>query len=173
MEAFQSRSPESYCVMPLVLQKQKCLDISWTPTRCKSQGRCCFVFPGAYEVQVHVEGYSFSLIVREKEVPDKLEQVQQQVGELSCCTKHVLARKTIPQEMICSMLQSQAQLEEKTKAATPEYLEQVWQEGNLSENTQNQAGRGALGAVGWSCQECVEGHGPAGWLGVEGAPEIT
>lgn len=50
--------------------------------------------------------------------------------------------------MICLMLQSQAQLEEKTKAATPEYLEQVRQEGNLSENTQNQAGRGALGAVG-------------------------
>lgn len=69
---------------------------------------------------MHVEGYSFSLIVREKEVPDKLEQVQQQVGELSSSTKRVLARKTILQEMICSMLQSQTQLEERTKAATLE-----------------------------------------------------
>lgn len=91
---------------------------------------------GAYKVQVHVEGYSFSLIVKEKEMPDKLKQVQQQVGELSRSTKCVLARKTILQEMICSVLQRQAQLEERIKTTNPEYLDQVRLEGNLRENIQ-------------------------------------
>ena len=83
-----------------------------------------------------MEGYSFSLIVKEKEVPEKLKQVQQQVGELSCSTKRVLDRKTILQEMICSMLQSQTQLEERIKTANPEYLDQIRLEGNLRENIQ-------------------------------------
>lgn len=87
-------------------------------------------------MQVHVEGYSFSLIVKEKKVPDKLKQVQQQVGELNCSTKRVLARKTRLQEMICSMLQSQTQLEERIKTANPEYLDQVRLEANLRENIQ-------------------------------------
>ena len=85
-------------------------------------------------MQVHVEGYSFSLVVKEKKVPDKLKQVQQQVGELSRSTKRVLARKTILQEMICSVLQNQTQLEERIKTSNPEYLDQVRLEGNLREN---------------------------------------
>ncbi|KAM6050080.1 uncharacterized protein LJ206_017294 isoform 2-T2 [Theristicus caerulescens] len=80
---------------------------------------------GASKVQVHMEGYSFSLIVKEKKVPDKLKQVQQQVGELSCSTKRVLARKTILQEMIRSMLQSQTHLKERINTANPEYLDQA------------------------------------------------
>ncbi|KAM6376936.1 uncharacterized protein J5M81_011968 [Pluvialis apricaria] len=91
---------------------------------------------GAYKVQVCVEGYSFSLIVKENKLPDKLKQVQQQVEELSRSTKHILARKTRLQEMICSMLQSQTQLEERIKTANPEYLDQVRLEGNLRENIQ-------------------------------------
>lgn len=87
-------------------------------------------------MQVRVEGYSFSLIVKENKVPDKLKQVQQQVGELSRSTKRVLARKTRLQEMICSVLQSQTQLEERIKTANPVYLDQVRLEGNLRENIQ-------------------------------------
>ncbi|XP_069728650.1 uncharacterized protein [Phaenicophaeus curvirostris] len=91
---------------------------------------------GAYRVQMHMEGYSFSLIVKEKKVPDKLKQVQQQVGELSRSTKRVLARKTILQEMIFFVLQSQTQLEERIKTANTEYLDQVRLEDNLRENIQ-------------------------------------
>lgn len=83
-----------------------------------------------------MEGYSFSLIVKEKKVPDKLKQVQQQVGKLSRSTQCVLARKTLLQEMICSVLQSQTQLEERIKTVNPEYLDQVRLEGNLRENIQ-------------------------------------
>lgn len=85
-------------------------------------------------MQVHVEGYSFFLLVKDKKVPDKLKQAQQQVGELSRSTKCVLARKTRLQEMILSLLQSQAQLEERIKTSNPEYLDQVRLEGNLREN---------------------------------------
>lgn len=85
-------------------------------------------------MQVHVEGYSFFLLVKDKKVPDKLKQAQQQVGELSHSTKCVLARKMRLQEMILSLLQSQAQLEERIKTANPEYLDQVRLEGNLREN---------------------------------------
>lgn len=81
-----------------------------------------------------MEGYTFSLIVKEKEVPDKLKQVQQQVGELSRSTKCVLDRKAILQEMICSVLQRQAELEERIKTTNPEYLDQVRLESNLREN---------------------------------------
>ncbi|PKU37375.1 hypothetical protein llap_12320 [Limosa lapponica baueri] len=91
---------------------------------------------GASKVQVRMEGYSFSLIVKENKVPDKLKQVQQQVGELSRSTKRLLARKTRLQEMICSMLQSQTQLEEKIRTTNPVYLDQVRLEGNLRENLQ-------------------------------------
>lgn len=87
-------------------------------------------------MQVRVEGYSFSLIVEENKLPEKLQQVQQQVGELSRSTKSVLARNTRLQEMIRSMLQSQAELEERIKTANPEYLDQVRLEGNLRENIQ-------------------------------------
>lgn len=83
-----------------------------------------------------MEGYSFSLIVKEKKVPDKLKQVQQQVGELSRSTQCVLARKTLLQEMICLVLQSQTQLEERIKTVNLEYLDQVRLEGNLRENIQ-------------------------------------
>ncbi|XP_067164422.1 uncharacterized protein [Apteryx mantelli] len=79
---------------------------------------------GACEAQVHVEGYSFSLIVKEKKVPDKLQKVQQQMEELSRSTKRVLATETTLQEMICSVLQSQTQLAERIKSANPEYLDQ-------------------------------------------------
>lgn len=83
-----------------------------------------------------MEGYSFSLIVKEKKVPDKLKQVQQQVGELSRSTQCVLARKTLLQEMIFLVLQSQTQLEERIKTVNLEYLDQVRLEGNLRENIQ-------------------------------------
>nr|XP_013805026.1 PREDICTED: uncharacterized protein LOC106490195 [Apteryx mantelli mantelli] len=91
---------------------------------------------GACEAQVHVEGYSFSLIVKEKKVPDKLQKVQQQMEELSRSTKHVLATETTLQEMICSVLQSQTQLAERIKSANPEYLDQVRLKANLRENIQ-------------------------------------
>ena len=124
-------------------------------------------------MQVHVEGYSFSLVVKEKKVPDKLKQVQQQVGELSRSTKRVLARKTILQEMICSVLQNQTQLEERIKTSNPEYLDQVRLEGNLRENIEkislakelseryDEAARSVL-------REMAELAG----LMLEGAPEI-
>ncbi|XP_064891104.1 uncharacterized protein LOC110365798 isoform X3 [Columba livia] len=80
---------------------------------------------GASKVQVHVEGYSFSLVVKEKQVPEKLKRVQRHMGELSRSTKRVLARTTTLREMICSMLQNQNELEERIKTANPEYLNQV------------------------------------------------
>lgn len=98
--------------------------------------KCCFVLSGASKVQVHVEGYSFSLVVKEEQVPDRLEQVQRQVGELSRSTKRVLARATTLREMICSVLQSQAELEERVKTANPAYLDQVRLGSNLRENIQ-------------------------------------
>ncbi|XP_064378871.1 uncharacterized protein LOC112982445 isoform X2 [Dromaius novaehollandiae] len=91
---------------------------------------------GAREVQVHMEGYSFSLIVKERKVPDKLQRVQQQMEELSNSTKRVLATETALQEMICSVLENQTQLAERIKSANPEYLDQVRLEANLRENIQ-------------------------------------
>ncbi|XP_019349746.2 uncharacterized protein LOC109284794 [Alligator mississippiensis] len=91
---------------------------------------------GACNLQVHMDGYSFSLIVKEKEVPADLEQAQQQVWELNRATKHVIATETKLQEMICSVLQSQSQLAERMKAENPEYLDQVRLDANLRENIQ-------------------------------------
>lgn len=128
---------------------------------------------GAYKVQVHVEGYSFSLIVKEKKVPDKLKQVQQQVGELSCSTKRVLARRTILQEMICSMLQSQTQLEERIKTANPEYLDQVRLEGNLRENIQKiSLAKELLEQYDEAARSVLREMAQLAGLMLEGAPEI-
>ncbi|XP_034646454.1 uncharacterized protein LOC117887822 [Trachemys scripta elegans] len=91
---------------------------------------------GACNVQVHMEGYRFSLVAEEKEVPEKLEQAQRQVGELNHATKCVLATEMKLQEMVHSVLQRQSQLEETVKAANPEYLDQVCLEVNLRENFQ-------------------------------------
>lgn len=83
-----------------------------------------------------MEGYTFSLIAEEKELPDKLEQAQRQVGELNHATKCVIAKEMKLQEMVRSVLQSQSQLVETVKAANPEYLDQVRLEANLRENFQ-------------------------------------
>ncbi|XP_039356458.1 uncharacterized protein LOC120382984 isoform X1 [Mauremys reevesii] len=91
---------------------------------------------GACNVQVHMEGYRFSLVAEEKEVPEKLEQAQRQVGELNHATKCVIAMEMKLQEMVCSVLQRQSQLEETVKAGNPEYLDQVRLEVNLRENFQ-------------------------------------
>ncbi|KAM7146123.1 uncharacterized protein RBU57_014690 [Macrochelys suwanniensis] len=91
---------------------------------------------GACNVQVHMKGYRFSLVAEGKEVPEKLEQAQRQVGELNHATKCVIAMEMKLQEMVRSVLQSQSQLEETVKAANPEYLDQVRLEVNLRENFQ-------------------------------------
>ncbi|OPJ88472.1 hypothetical protein AV530_003026 [Patagioenas fasciata monilis] len=71
-----------------------------------------------------------------KQVPEKLKRVQRHMGELSRSTKRVLARTTTLREMICSVLRSQTELEERIKTANPEYLDQVRLESNLRENMQ-------------------------------------
>ncbi|XP_006129214.2 uncharacterized protein LOC102460359 isoform X1 [Pelodiscus sinensis] len=91
---------------------------------------------GTCKAQVQMEGYTFSLVAEEKEVPEKLEQAQRQVGELNHATKRVIATEMKLQEMVLSVLQSQKQLEETVKAANPEYLDQVRLNVNLRENFQ-------------------------------------
>lgn len=83
-----------------------------------------------------MEGYRFSLVAEEKEMPEKLEQAQRQVGELNHATNGVIAVEMKLQEMVRSVLQRQSQLEETVKAANPEYLDQVRLEVNLRENFQ-------------------------------------
>ncbi|XP_062977552.1 uncharacterized protein LOC134395323 [Elgaria multicarinata webbii] len=88
----------------------------------------------ACNVQVHMEGYRFWLSAREKEVPEKLERVHKQVGELNRATKGVISMGTKLQEMICLVLQSQDNLMETVKLTNPEHLEWIRLEGNLREN---------------------------------------
>ncbi|XP_061477765.1 uncharacterized protein LOC133382115 isoform X2 [Rhineura floridana] len=88
----------------------------------------------AYNVQVHMEGYRFWLDSREKDVPEKLEWAQQQVGELNRATKGVISTETKLQEMISLVLQSQEMLVERVKVTNPEYLDQIRLERNLREN---------------------------------------
>ncbi|KAJ6658506.1 hypothetical protein lerEdw1_020061 [Lerista edwardsae] len=88
----------------------------------------------ACSVQVHMEGYRFWLTVKDEEVPEKLNQAEQQVRELDRATKGVISRETKLQEMISSVLQSQEEMVEKVKVANSEYLNFIRLEGNLREN---------------------------------------
>ncbi|KAH0629333.1 hypothetical protein JD844_011328 [Phrynosoma platyrhinos] len=85
-------------------------------------------------VQVHMEGYRFGLDVREKEVPEKLKQAQQQVGKLNHATIGIISSHTKLQEMIHSVLQSQDKLREKVKVTNSEHLDWIRLDGNLTEN---------------------------------------
>ncbi|XP_027571516.1 uncharacterized protein LOC113985137 [Pipra filicauda] len=110
---------------------------------------------GGHKVQVLMEGCSFSLAVKEQEVPEELRRVQQQVEELSRSTKRVLAGRTVLQGMTSSVLQSQAELEERIRAANPEYLDQVRLEGNLRENIQKIGLARELSEHYWEAASCV------------------
>nr|XP_033817540.1 uncharacterized protein LOC117368221 isoform X2 [Geotrypetes seraphini] len=94
---------------------------------------------GDQDVKVCMEGYNFSLRVKdEKEdvVPAKLEQAKVYVQKLSRAAKLIISTETKLQEMMYSMLQSKSQLSERVKQENPEYLDQVRLEGNLEENFQ-------------------------------------
>ncbi|XP_015276920.1 PREDICTED: uncharacterized protein LOC107119010 [Gekko japonicus] len=85
-------------------------------------------------VQVHMEGYRFWLTAKRKEVPKKLKQALQQVGELNRATIGVLSTKTQLQEMICSVLQRQDKMAERARDENCEYLDWIRLQGNLREN---------------------------------------
>ncbi|XP_027547558.1 uncharacterized protein LOC113971636 isoform X2 [Neopelma chrysocephalum] len=110
---------------------------------------------GAHGVQVIREGFGFSLAVKEQEVPEELRRVQQQLEALSRSTKGVLAWRTVLQEMTSSVLQGQAELEERIRAANPEYLDQVRLEGNLRENIQKIGLARELSEHYWESASCV------------------
>lgn len=81
-----------------------------------------------------MEGYRFWLTAKKKEVPKKLKQALQQVGELNRATMGVISTKTQLQEMICSVLQSQDTMAERARNANCEYLDWIRIQGNLREN---------------------------------------
>ncbi|XP_029455132.1 uncharacterized protein LOC115090335 isoform X2 [Rhinatrema bivittatum] len=94
---------------------------------------------GDWDVKVCMEGYNFSLWIKEEkedEVPDKLEQAREQVKKMSRATKLIIATETKLQEMMYSVLQNKSQMSERVKQANPEYLDQVRLEGNLEDNFQ-------------------------------------
>ncbi|XP_077184456.1 uncharacterized protein LOC143833034 [Paroedura picta] len=85
-------------------------------------------------VQVHMEGYKFWLTAKKKEVPKKLKQALWQVEELNRATMGIISTKTQLQEMICSVLQSQDKMAERTRDENCEYLDWIRLQGNLREN---------------------------------------
>lgn len=91
---FTASHQRAYCCMYLVLQKQKrvsipLLDSSQMQVTGYTPFRLCRCLPRA-GAHGGLLLFTFLFIVKEKKLPGKVKQSQQQVGEPSCSTKHIL-----------------------------------------------------------------------------------
>ncbi|KAM4031409.1 uncharacterized protein ACNLHF_018874 [Anomaloglossus baeobatrachus] len=91
-----------------------------------------------YNIQIQMKGYNFNLLVEPNEdIPEKLQQSQELMKELSRATKVLIGSQTKLGGMVFSLSQKKEEMTEKIKELNPGYLDQIRLVENLEENMKN------------------------------------
>ncbi|XP_075072960.1 uncharacterized protein LOC142161336 [Mixophyes fleayi] len=90
------------------------------------------------DIQIQIEGYNFSLVVKEAEnIPGDLKEAQEAMAKLSRATKLLIGIQTKLSGMVFSVAQEKTEMANKIQETNTGYLDRIRLADNLDENLKN------------------------------------